>query len=64
LLICPASAAFTSPGRGASCLLIVKVSMGGRPFHGAVTPRHFHVAAAPPVPVIDPFFPPRYRRQT
>jgi hypothetical protein len=50
LLIWPAGAARSSPGRGASFLLIVKVSMEGRPFHGAVTPRHFHGAAAAAAP--------------
>src|SRR5205085_10788815 len=46
LLIRPATAAVTSPARGNSFRLIVKVSMGGRHFHGAVTPRHFYVAVA------------------
>src|SRR4029453_1359169 len=46
LLIRPARAAATRPARGNSFRLIVKVSMGGRQFHGAVTPRHFHVAVA------------------
>src|SRR5947208_15859432 len=46
LLIRPATAAVTSPARGSSFRLIVKVSMGGRHFHGAVTPRHFYVAVA------------------
>src|SRR5688572_9584584 len=46
LVICPATAAATSPGRGTSFRLIVKVSIGGRHFHGAVTPRHFYVAVA------------------
>jgi hypothetical protein len=31
----------------------VKVSMGGGPFHVAVTPGHFHVATAKPEPVLD-----------
>src|SRR5438309_10742395 len=47
LLIRPATAAVTSPARGNSFRLIVKVSMAGRHFHGAVTPRHFYVAVAP-----------------
>src|SRR5207302_9874598 len=46
LLIRPATAAVTSPARGNSFRLIVKVSIGGRHFHGAVTPRHFYVAVA------------------
>src|SRR5437667_1371393 len=46
LLIRPDTAAVTSPARGNSFRLIVKVSIGGRHFHGAVTPRHFYVAAA------------------
>src|SRR5690242_1690136 len=46
LVIRPATAAASSPGRGNSFRLIVKVSIGGRHFHGAVTPRHFYVAVA------------------
>src|SRR5687768_6098542 len=53
LVMCPATAAATSPGRGISFRLIVKVSVRGRHFHGAVTPRHFYVAVATPLRKID-----------
>ena len=46
VVIRPAQAAFTSPGRCSSFRLNVKVSMVGGPFHVAVTPGHFHVATA------------------
>src|SRR5215470_9448168 len=53
LLIRPASAADTKPARGNSFRLIVNVSIGGRHFHGAVTPRHFYVAVASARPAVD-----------
>jgi hypothetical protein len=41
LVMRPPTAALIRPGRTSSFLLIVKVSMAGRHFHGAVTPDIF-----------------------
>src|SRR5262249_17987062 len=50
LVMWPATSARRMPGRGVSLRLMtsvsVTVSMRARHFHGAVTPRHFHVAPA------------------
>src|SRR6266850_1945093 len=45
-VILPARAALTRPARGTSFLLIVKVSIRGGHFHGAVRGGHFHRAPA------------------
>src|SRR4029434_2947044 len=45
-VVLPARAALTSPARGTSFRLIVKVSLRGGHFHGTVRGGHFHRAPA------------------